>query len=117
MTNGQNVSDVLTGRVRQAIAAAERAVARAEVVTVAARLVKTRDTMVRRCAWCGRLALDRWTAPELAPPFLALACLRPDDARHLLGLSASSRANGPDQAAHERDVSRDSARRASLPMY
>ena len=68
MTNGQNVSDVLTGRVRQAIAAAERAVARAEVVTVAARLVKTRDTMVRRCAWCGCLALDRWTAPSLRRP-------------------------------------------------
>jgi hypothetical protein len=63
--------EALTSRARAAIAAAERTVAQSETLAAASRLVTDPSQMVKRCAWCGRLALGRWTSSEEAPRFLA----------------------------------------------
>jgi hypothetical protein len=62
----------LKGRVGRAMADAQRAVARSELLTSASQVAHEPDAMVTRCAWCGRLALaGRWTRIEQAPGFLA----------------------------------------------
>jgi hypothetical protein len=61
----------LLGRVQHALAEAERAVVRSEVLRTATRLVREPGSMVTRCAWCSNLMLGgRWLAQESVPPFL-----------------------------------------------
>ena len=64
--------EALVFRARSAIAAARTTVAQAEVLTEASRLANDRYALIRRCAWCGRLALGRWTPADEAPAFLTL---------------------------------------------
>jgi hypothetical protein len=60
--------DALASRVRRALSNAQRTVAEAEAVICASRLAQERDSMVMRCAWCGRIALG---AGSEVPAFIA----------------------------------------------
>jgi hypothetical protein len=66
----EEVVETLARRVKQAIAAAEEAKAKSETLVAARRVVRDPAMMLRRCAWCGRISLGRWTVVEEAPPFL-----------------------------------------------
>jgi len=67
-----DAATALLGRVRQALAEAEHAVAQSEVVTTATRLVREPGSMVTRCAWCSRIRLGRgWMPAESVPQFFA----------------------------------------------
>ena len=80
----------LVFRARRAVAAARTTVAQAEVLTESSRLANDRNALIRRCAWCGRLALGRWTPADEAPAFLTLRAegkathgICPDCLRHV----------------------------------
>ena len=70
MAGEHDFADDLTSRVRRAIAVAQETVARSEALAAASRLVQDPSLMMKRCAWCGRLALGRWTTNERVPSFV-----------------------------------------------
>jgi hypothetical protein len=61
----------LLRRVTRARTEAEKAVARSEVLAAARVAVREPRRMVKRCAWCGRLALGRgWVPADEVPAFV-----------------------------------------------
>jgi hypothetical protein len=66
----RDVAGHLSERVRAALADAERTVSQSEMLASARRIVRQPDSMVTRCAWCGRLQLGgHWTLVDQAPSF------------------------------------------------
>jgi hypothetical protein len=66
-----DVVGALIRRVNHACADAQRAVARSEMLVTARRLARDPSSMVRRCAWCGRMQLGHdWISADEAPAFL-----------------------------------------------
>ena len=64
---GVAVRAALVRRARQAVATAEAAVARARVVNDGLRLARDSQELMRRCAWCSRVALGgAWIDAEEA---------------------------------------------------
>jgi hypothetical protein len=62
---------LLGARVRSALARAQAAVAEADLLTTASRLLREPGSMARRCAWCGRIALGReWVPEDDVPKFV-----------------------------------------------
>jgi hypothetical protein len=61
----------LAARARRAAAEAERIVARSQVIVAARRVVRDPASMVKRCAWCGRVLIGRgWVPAEDMPDFV-----------------------------------------------
>lgn len=67
------IEAALLRRAEAAIGAAERVLARSEVV-VGASVARRESGMTTRCAWCGRYRLgDRWAIITDAPDFVGMA--------------------------------------------
>ncbi len=61
----------LSARLQDAVAHAQAAVERSEVLAAVSQLARNPAAMARRCAWCGRLELGRsWRVPQYTPPLL-----------------------------------------------
>jgi len=64
----------LLARARSAVARAQAAVQRSEMLRSSTRRQRGSETMTKHCAWCGRVFLGgRWVPADHAPQFIATA--------------------------------------------